>query len=190
MRFPFRAITLAVVTGLVAGCATYPSGPRVTALPGTQSTFDQFQADDLNCRLYARQAAGLPPEQAASTAAVDSAAVGTLVGAAAGALLGAAGGNAGTGAALGAGTGLLFGSAAGAEAGAQSGRSAQEVVDQSYVQCMYGKGHQVPVPASVAARMQQQSGAQMAQPVYVQPPVQAPVAPAYPPPNAPRPPGY
>lgn len=186
--FP-RLMALPVVASLVAGCATYPKGPSVTALPGTQSSFDQFQADDLNCRLYARQAAGLPPEQAASNAAINSATVGTMVGAAAGALLGAAGGNAGTGAALGAGTGLLFGSAAGTEAGSQSGRSAQEMLDQAYVQCMYGKGHQVPVPASVAARMQQ-SGAQVAPPVYVQPPAQVPVAPAYPPPNAPRPPGY
>ena len=187
--FP-RLMALAAATSLAAGCATYPTGPSVTALPGTQSSFDQFRADDLNCRLYARQAAGLPPEQAASNAAINSATVGTMVGAAAGALLGAAGGNAGTGAALGAGTGLLFGSAAGTEASAQSGRSAQEMLDQAYVQCMYGKGHQVPVPASVAARMQQQSAARVAPPVYVQPPMQAPVAPAYPPPNAPPPPGY
>lgn len=184
-----RVVVLAMATSLAAGCATYPTGPSVTALPGTQSSFDQFQADDLNCRLYGRQAAGLPPEQAATNAAVNSATVGTMVGAAAGALLGAAGGSAGTGAALGAGTGLLFGSAVGTDAAAQSGRSAQETLDQAYVQCMYGKGHQVPVPASVAARMQQ-AGAQTAPPVYVQPPAQAPVAPAYPPPNAPRPPGY
>ena len=190
MKSPPRLMALPLAASLAAGCATYPTGPSVTALPGTQSSFDQFRADDLNCRLYARQAAGLPPEQAASNAAINSATVGTMVGAAAGALLGAAGGNAGTGAALGAGTGLLFGSAAGAEAGSQSGRSAQEMLDQAYVQCMYGKGHQVPVPASVAARMQQQSAARVAPPVYVQPPAQAPVAPSYPPPNAPPPPGY
>ena len=189
MKSVSRLVVLASVASLAAGCATYPTGPSVTALPGTQSTFDQFQADDLNCRLYARQAAGLPPEQAATNSAVNSATVGTMVGAAAGALLGAAGGNAGTGAALGAGTGLLFGSAIGSETAAQSGRSAQEMLDQAYVQCMYGKGHQVPVPASVAARMQQ-SGARTAPPVYVQPPVQSPAPPAYPPANAPRPPGY
>lgn len=169
--------SVVALAALLAGCATYPAGPSRMALPGTNASFEQFQVDDINCRGYARSVIGPAPGQAASDSGVNSAAVGTAVGAAAGALLGSASGDAGAGAALGAGAGLLFGSAAGSEVAADSGGSQQERYDAAYIQCMYAKGHQVPVPASVAARLQQQQ--RMVQ--------QAPAAPAYPPPGTPPP---
>jgi hypothetical protein len=175
----YSIVTLAFVVG---GCASYPSGPSVTALPGTGSTFDKFRVDDLNCQHYAQQSAGGSAGQAAHKGAIDSAVVGTVVGAAAGALIGAASGNPGAGAAIGGGSGLLLGSAAGTDVYGISGSRSQERYDTSYVQCMYGNGHQVPVPANVAAALSAAAGPQ-AQP-------RSNIAYGYPPPDAPPPPGY
>ena len=106
-------IFVLLISGGLAACATYPSGPSVMALPGTGATFDQFRVDDGACQNYAQQVLGIrTPQQIASDSGVNSATVGTVVGAAAGALLGAASGNAGAGAAIGAGSGLILGGAA------------------------------------------------------------------------------
>lgn len=172
-----------LAAALLAGCASFPSGPSMLALPGTGATFEQFRADDFVCQGYAAQLTGSQsPQQAASASGVNTAVAGTAVGAAAGAMIGAASGDAGAGAAIGAGSGLLVGSAAGAESYALGGYTQQERYDNAYIQCMYAKGHQVPVPASVAA--------QRAAAPAVTPPVSAPPAAAYPPPGTPPPPGY
>jgi hypothetical protein len=128
---------------LLSACVTVPTGPTVTALPGTHKDFDQFQADGFACNQYAQQMIGGAPQAAANNAA-GNAAVGTLLGAAAGAAIGAVGGNAGAGAAIGAGTGLLFGGAAGANSAGYSNYQMQRQYDQAYLQCMYAKGNQVP----------------------------------------------
>ncbi len=188
MRHPIRKISILACALAAAGCASIPNGPGVMALPGQGMSFEQFQADDYGCQAYARQATGLPPtQQAATDSAVNSAAVGTAVGAAAGALLGAAGGNAGAGAAIGAGSGLILGSAAGTDAYGGTAYNIQERYDSAYVQCMYARGHQVPVPASVA---QQQQLQQQAASYPAAPPINTPAPPAYPPLNTPPPPGY
>lgn len=193
LKRPARnAALLLAAAAVTAGCASIPNGPDVMALPGYGMSFEQFQADDYACQAYARQATGLPStQQAASDSAVNSAAVGTMVGAAAGALLGAASGNPGAGAAIGAGGGLIVGSAAGTDAYGGTAYNVQDRYDGAYVQCMYAKGHQVPVPASVAAQqqMQRQTASYPATPpVYA--PAPAAVPPSYPPINAPPPPGY
>jgi hypothetical protein len=183
MHIPLGAMLL-LATGLT-GCTTIPNGPGVMALPGNGVNFDQFRADDFACQSYARQTTGVEsPQQAAGQSAVNSAVVGTAVGAAAGALMGSATGDAGAGAAFGAGSGLIVGSAAGSGAYGASAWQIQERYDAAYVQCMYAKGHQVPVPASIAA---QQQAAPV--PSYPAPPPTY-AAPAYPPANAPPPPGY
>jgi hypothetical protein len=118
-----------------------PSGPSVLVLPGTGKSFDQFRGDDYMCRQFAfGQVGGVTPNQVAVASGVGSAAIGTAVGAAAGAAIGG-----GEGAAVGAGGGLLAGSAVGAGAASSSGYVAQERYDMSYIQCMYSKGHRVPV---------------------------------------------
>jgi len=125
----------------LSGCITYPTGPSVLALPGTRMSFDQFRSDDFGCRDYASQSVGgADAQQAAADSQVRSAVLGTVIGAAAGAAIG---GHSGAG--VGAGTGLLFGSAAGAGAADVSGRSLQQRYDFAYTQCMYAKGHKVPV---------------------------------------------
>jgi len=183
MNRPLGAIVL--LAAGVTGCTTIPNGPGVMALPGNGMNFEQFRADDFECQSYARQTTGIEsPQKAAEQSAMNSAVVGTAVGAAAGALMGSATGDAGAGAAFGAGSGLIVGSAAGSGAYGASAWEMQERYDAAYVQCMYAKGHQVPVPASIAAQQQ----AAPAQPYPAPPP--AYTAPAYPPANAPPPPGY
>ena len=129
---------------VLAGCVTVPTGPAVMALPGTAKSFDDFRADDMSCRDYAYYTLGPVPTQPGADAAAANAASGAVLGAAAGAIIGAATGQAGHGAAIGAGTGLLFGSAAGANAAGYSSYDLQRRYDMAYLQCMYGKGNQVP----------------------------------------------
>ncbi len=111
------------------------------ALPGTGKSFEQFRVDDAECRQYASaQIGGTTPGQAASDSGVKSAAVGTVVGAAAGAAIDGRGG-----AAVGAGTGLLVGALAGSGAAEGSAYGTQRRYDAGYMQCMYAKGHKIPV---------------------------------------------
>ena len=135
-----RLAAIAATLALGA-CVTFPSGPSVMALPGSEMSFDQFRADDHSCRAYASQSiGGQEAQQAAMNSGVGSAVVGTAVGAIAGAAIGGS-----QGAGVGAGTGLLIGSATGAGAADVSGRSLQHRYDSGYIQCMYAKGHKVPV---------------------------------------------
>src|SRR5258708_32196249 len=95
---------------LLGACVSVPSGPSVMVLPGTGKNFDQFRADDMDCRQFAySQVGGTDANQVASESAVRSAAVGTVIGAAAGAAIGGR-----SGAAVGAGGGRLVRAPAGA----------------------------------------------------------------------------
>ena len=133
------------MAGLLGACATVPTGPSVMVLPGNGKSFEQFQTDDAICRQWALQQTGqAKPERTA----VTGAAVGTALGAAAGAAIGAAAGSPATGAAVGAGVGVLGGTAVGASAAQDTGTSVQRRYDMTYMQCMYAKGHQIPVPGT------------------------------------------
>jgi len=97
-------------------------------LPGAQKTFEQFRADDALCQFYARQGVGgQTPTQTAMDSGTASAVAGT---------------------AIGAGSGLLLGGAAGTGTYESSAYALQNRYDITYVQCMYAKGNQVPVPAA------------------------------------------
>lgn len=125
----------------LAGCVTVPTGPSVMALPGSGKTFDQFRFDDGSCRQFAYdQVGGTTATAAAQQSGVNTAAVGTLLGAAAGAAI-----EGGHGAAVGAGTGLALGGLVGTSTAETSAYGAQRRYDNAYVQCMYAKGHRVPV---------------------------------------------
>lgn len=133
---------------LMTGCVTVPSGPSLMSLPGSGKSFDQFRFDDADCRQYASsQVGGSTPDQAGVDSGVKSAAVGTVVGAAAGAAIG---GNS-AGAAAGAGIGLLGGALAGSGAANASSYTLQQRYDIGYTQCMYAKGHKVPVSGRFAS---------------------------------------
>jgi len=130
---------VAIIAALLGGCVTVPTGPSVMSLPGTGKSFDQFRVDDFACRQYAGAATGTP-SAASEQSAAASAAVGTAVGAIAGAAIGGS-----EGAAVGAGTGLIVGAAAGSGAATTSAYHVQQRYDHAYLQCMYAKGHKIPV---------------------------------------------
>jgi len=137
----FYKILLATVMLTVGGCVTMPAGPGVMVLPGSGFSFEQFRNDDAVCQQFASyQIGGTTANQAAVNSGVTSAAVGTALGAAAGAAIGG-----GSGAAIGAGSGLLGGSLVGAGTAGSSMYETQQRYDTAYIQCMYAKGHQVPV---------------------------------------------
>ena len=144
MKSGLRKIIPCLAMLSLAGCVTLPTGPSVRVLPGEGKTFEQFQGDDAVCRQWAAQSIGVSPQETANRDTVTGAAVGTLIGAGLGAAIGAATGNPGTGAAIGAGSGLLVGTAAGAQNAQVSGMEAQRRYDNTYIQCMYAKGNQVP----------------------------------------------
>ncbi len=173
MKKALIALTFPVV---LAGCATAPTGPSVLVLPGTGKSFDQFNRDEVYCRDYAmRGLDGKAPGKVGTDSTVATAVAGTAIGAVAGAALGGH-----DGAAVGAGTGLLLGSAMGGESGRYERSTAQTRYDNRYIQCMYGLGHRVPVPAGMFAND--------ARPVSVAPATRLPPPPPPPPGNPPPPP--
>ena len=126
---------------LLVGCASAPTGPGVLVLPGTGKSFDAFRSDDAECRNYAyAQAGGKAAEEASGDSVVKGAVIGTAVGAVVGGAFGGSGG-----AATGAGFGLATGALAGAGASQASSYTLQQRYDIGYTQCMYTKGHKVPM---------------------------------------------
>lgn len=168
-----RVTTIVVAALVLSACATAPTGPSTLVLPGTGKSFDTFRFDDFECRNYAvTQAGAQASDQAQQDSMVRGAAVGTVVGALAGAAI-----NGSRGAGVGAGTGLIVGTASGAS-GAQTGTyNSQRRYDHAYIQCMYAKGHRVPLNGRL-------NEAPPAAPVAAP----APVAPPPPPAGAPPPP--
>jgi hypothetical protein len=178
-------ILLAIAAALLlSACVSMPSGPSVMVLPGSGKNFDQFRADDMDCRQFASsQVGGSTPDSVAENSAVRSAVIGTAIGAAAGALIGGRGNPA----AAGAGVGLLAGSTMGAGAANQSQYDLQRRYDNGYLQCMYSRGHQVPGASSGAPRRAatyvRPPAAQTQQPMGAAPPPPPPGAPPPPPPG-------
>lgn len=141
------------------------------ALPGTDRNFDQFMVDDSGCRQFAARQIGISED--GNNAAVKTATIATVIGAVAGAAIGGR-----DGAAVGAGMGLVAGSAMGAEQSRASGYGSQRQYDQAYVQCMYARGHKVPVQGVMTERPFSTTGA-----TYQTPPPPPPGLPPPPPPG-------
>ena len=170
-----KSLLFFIVIAFLSGCATVPTGPSVSVMPGPGKPFEVFQADDVVCRQFAQgQIGGASPGQTANQNLTTGAVVGTLLGAGIGAAIGSTSGQMGAGAAIGAGAGLLGGTAIGSNQGAYTEHSLQRRYDIAYQQCMYAKGNVIP-----GARYYTPP------PVYQQAP---PPPPAYPPP--PPPPGF
>ncbi|MGQ0652753.1 MAG: hypothetical protein ACT4P4_10890 [Betaproteobacteria bacterium] len=143
-----KVLLSSVMLLALAGCASAPPNtPAVLVLPGTGKSWDTFRFDDHECRQYAGASVGSTPDGASADAGLKSAVVGTAVGAAAGGLMG---GNAGAG--VGAGVGLATGALAGSGAANASSRTLQHRYDHGYQQCMYAKGHKIPMAPEAAAR--------------------------------------
>src|SRR5262245_55383524 len=157
---------------LLNACVNLPNGPSVMALPGTGKSADQFRDDDWYCRNFSNdKIGGTEPAEVSRSSTAKGAAIGAAVGAGLGAALGG-----GSGAGIGAGFGLLFGLAVGAGAGESSAYSLQRRYDQAYVQCMYSKGHRVPVSGHLTS----------SPPLYVPPPPPPRTPPPPPPPPPPK----
>lgn len=136
-----KLLLLAPLFLTLAACVRIPSGPSAMALPGTGKSFERFRADDFDCQQFASSRVGdKTPEQVAAEAGVSSALVGAAIGAATGAAI-----DGGHGAAVGAGAGGAMGALAGTGAAAASSYELQQRYDSAYLQCMYAKGHKVPV---------------------------------------------
>jgi hypothetical protein len=132
---------------MVSGCATIPPGPSVMVMPSQGASFEEFRADDLICKAWAKDQSGWDANETVNQNLASGAAVGTLMGAAAGALIGAASGNPGAGLAIGAGGGLLAGTAVASNHAFGAGGEVQRRYDNAYQQCMFSKGHQIPSAA-------------------------------------------
>jgi outer membrane lipoprotein SlyB len=132
------------IVAVLSGCASVPKGPSVNVLPAPGKSFEVFQSEDATCRNWAESQLGSPVQETYDKNVATGAVAGTAVGAGVGAALGSASGHAGAGAAIGAASGLLFGTAAGSNAAQVHGRQAQRRYDNSYIQCMYSYGNQVP----------------------------------------------
>jgi hypothetical protein len=171
-----KKIGISFALSVLAGCASLPEGPSVMVLPGTGNTFEQFRNDDVICRQYAfSQVGGETANQVGAKSGVASAAIGTALGAAAGAAIGG-----GSGAAIGAGTGLAGGALVGTGTASSSMYAAQDRYDVAYIQCMYSKGHQVPVSGQFSGANEQP---QSAMPADIPPP---PAGTPPPPPESPQ----
>jgi len=179
-----RLLLVPALAGIaLAGCVTVPPGPSVMVLPAPGKPFDMFQAEDLNCRIWAGSRIGGTPAATANQNLIGNAAAGTLIGAGLGAAIGAAAGNPALGAAIGAGAGLFGGTATGASAASVSGWQAQRMYDIAYQQCMYANGNQIPGVAAPSRPART--------PPPPPPPGMPPPGPGYtpmPPPDAPPPP--
>jgi hypothetical protein len=148
---------------LLNACASIPNGPSKMALPGAGKNFDQFQADDRSCMQFAHDhIGGTSANQISNDTFAKNAAVSTGIGALLGAALGG-----GRGAGIGAATGLIVGSSIGANEANVAAHSTQNNYDNAYMQCMYAKGHQVPVSGHV---MTQQAAPPAPAPAYIPPP--------------------
>ncbi|MDE2387734.1 MAG: hypothetical protein KGN35_01410 [Betaproteobacteria bacterium] len=175
-----RQFLVLSTTCILAACVSLPSGPSVMTLPGSGKSFEQFRHDDYDCRRYAyEQIGGLTPRQSAQSSGVQSAAVGAGLGAAAGAAIAGGGG----GAAIGAGAGLLAGGLAGSGTASTSAYVNQHRYDMSYIQCMYAKGHRVPVSGKISGDAPAAASSTVPGPSSFNPP---PLPPGNPPPPPPR----
>jgi len=145
-----KKAAFAIALLALAGCASTPPGPSVMVLPGSGKSFDQFRADDFECRQFAfTQSGAQTPDQVGSTSGVNTTAVGALVGAAAGAAIG----RSGQAAVAGAGLGTAGGALAGSGTAAQSARTVQGRYDIAFQQCMYAKGNQIPMAGGLRGHL-------------------------------------
>ena len=84
-------IPICFVLAALWGCASVPTGPSISVMPGPGKPFEVFQGDDAVCRQWGQQQiGGESPSDTANKTAVGGAVLGTVVGAGLGAAVGAA----------------------------------------------------------------------------------------------------
>jgi hypothetical protein len=65
MRARWCALLLGI--GILSACTVLPTGPNVLVLPAVGKPMEVFQAEEGECRAYARQQLGPAPEAAGSS---------------------------------------------------------------------------------------------------------------------------
>jgi hypothetical protein len=137
-RHSKRIAVVALIGTMAIGCASV--NQRVAAYPAHGQSWDQVQADQAHCRVWAEHSAADPVRSAAIGAGVGAVIVGGI-GAAFGAILYAAAGmNPAEGAAIGGGLGAIVGAVEGAGGSAAGAEQQQE---RAYVACMTTRGYTV-----------------------------------------------
>jgi hypothetical protein len=180
-RLRLQSVGMICSVLLLAGCVSVPAGPSLQAQPGSRKSYEQFVADDSQCRSIAvAQIGGTTPSDAANQSAAASAAAGTAIGAVTGAMI-----DGSSGAAAGAGIGLLFGAMAGSATSYDAYNVTQQRFDATYYTCMYARGNKVPVPAHDVARYRARYESTIPRPGRSVPPPPDLVPPDYRPPTAP-----
>jgi hypothetical protein len=137
-------VLLLLAPVVLSACATIPTGPSGMVWPAPGKPLEIFQSDDAVCRQWASQQVGAQPSETVNQTLASGAAIGTILGAGLGGAIGAASGQLGAGLGIGAASGALLGTAAGIGPAYGSGWEVQRRYDNSYMQCMYTKGNQVP----------------------------------------------
>ena len=151
----------------LAGCASAPpTGPGVMVLPGSGKSFETFRFDDHECRQFASTQTGTTAAQAQD----DSGLKGAAAGAAIGAIAGAAITRSGHGMVAGAGLGTAGGAMAGGASGTYNARTVQQRYDNGYQQCMYAKGHKIPMAERYERHISRPAATPPARPSYSPPP--------------------
>ena len=144
MKSPFPIVIIGLAAARSRAARRSLSGPNVL-VARTGRSFDQFRADDLDCRQYAYQQIGgksgkRPPTNLPSAAPLWD--------------CNRSSGRGRTGRSPGRSSGCRFRIGGGIDDGCRGGyRSSyalQRSYDNAFVQCMYAKGHRVPVPAGMA----------------------------------------
>lgn len=132
-----RAFSCAVVAALIAsGCSSVPmgDGPTVAVLPGGGKSMPEFNSDDIACRSIARARAHdgtpLPVAMGLGKTEVASSRVLPVVRGATDS------------------TGSVFGNAPAPDSAIVT---TQQRYDTAYVQCMYQKGHKIPVGEAMSS---------------------------------------
>lgn len=121
-----------LITCILTACVNIPTRPSILALPGSGKSFDQFRSDEYECWKYAyEQVRGIIPQKTFRASDAESASDGTGLDTA-------------TDADKGGGQGTTKSSAT-----RSSYINQQQQYDFSYIQCMYAKGHRVPVPVNI-----------------------------------------
>jgi len=143
----------------VTACTTIPEGPSVMVLPGVGKSFEMFQTDDTACRQFAQDQLGQNPNRMGFESGAKTAALGAALGAVAGAVI-----DGGHGAVVGAGTGMAVGGMAGTGSAQTTAQTAQRRYDNSYMQCMFAKGHRIPTTGRFTETLPARSGQALPQP--------------------------
>jgi hypothetical protein len=137
---------LAALIPALVGCTGVAPGPVALVMPAQGRSLAHFQVDDEFCRAFALDRLGGVSPEAAAITNLASSVIGAM------GLFGLAGAviDGSRGARIGAAVGAVTGGIGAGVAGLDARSPVQTRFDNAYVQCMFTRGHRVPISASLA----------------------------------------